>query len=68
MGTCAPGGPRAGGVCARGLRAIRHWPTTQRTIALSSGEAEMAGIVKGAAEGLGLVVVTQDLGFRALLE
>eukprot|EP00969_Alexandrium_andersonii_P157754 6971910-Alexandrium_andersonii.AAC.1 len=33
----------------------RHWSTTQKTIALSSGEAELAGIAKGAAEGLGLL-------------
>eukprot|EP00969_Alexandrium_andersonii_P181614 8026262-Alexandrium_andersonii.AAC.1 len=41
---------------------IKHWSTTQKTIALSSGEAELAGIVKGSAEGLGLVSVARDLG------
>eukprot|EP00969_Alexandrium_andersonii_P228242 10080134-Alexandrium_andersonii.AAC.1 len=38
-----------------------------KTIALSSGEAELAGIVKGAAEGLGVVAVAQDLGLMARL-
>eukprot|EP00969_Alexandrium_andersonii_P186011 8218825-Alexandrium_andersonii.AAC.1 len=50
------------------MHAIKHWSTTQETIALSSGEAELAGIVKGAAEGLGLVAIAQDLGFSAALE
>eukprot|EP00969_Alexandrium_andersonii_P258948 11449663-Alexandrium_andersonii.AAC.1 len=57
-----------GGVCVRGLHAVKHWSTTQKTIALSSGEAELAGIVKGAAEGLGLVAIAQDLGFAASLK
>eukprot|EP00969_Alexandrium_andersonii_P312361 13801068-Alexandrium_andersonii.AAC.1 len=39
----------------------------QKTIALSSGEAELAGIVKRAAEGLGLTAIAQDLGFSASL-
>eukprot|EP00969_Alexandrium_andersonii_P340053 15032037-Alexandrium_andersonii.AAC.1 len=30
------------GVCVRGQHAITHWSTTQKTIALSSGEAELA--------------------------
>eukprot|EP00969_Alexandrium_andersonii_P001570 68809-Alexandrium_andersonii.AAC.1 len=38
------------------------------TIALSSGEAELAGIVKGAAGGLGLTAIARDLGFSASLE
>ena len=51
-----------------GTHTIKHWSTTQKTIALSSGEAELAGIVKGAAEGLGLTAIAQDLGFTASLE
>eukprot|EP00969_Alexandrium_andersonii_P100904 4451240-Alexandrium_andersonii.AAC.1 len=42
------------------MHAIKHWSTTQKTIALSSGEAELAGIVKGAAEGLGRAAIAQD--------
>eukprot|EP00969_Alexandrium_andersonii_P171542 7582616-Alexandrium_andersonii.AAC.1 len=41
---------------------------TQKTIALSSGEAELAGIAKVAAEGLGLMAIARDLGFSASLE
>eukprot|EP00969_Alexandrium_andersonii_P278027 12289998-Alexandrium_andersonii.AAC.1 len=52
----------------RGLHAIKHWSATQKTIALSSREAELAGIVKGAAEGMGLAAIARDLGFTAALE
>eukprot|EP00969_Alexandrium_andersonii_P074680 3294522-Alexandrium_andersonii.AAC.1 len=45
----------SGGAAMWGAHTIKHWSTTQKTIALSSGEAELAGIVKGAAEGMGLV-------------
>eukprot|EP00969_Alexandrium_andersonii_P185922 8215078-Alexandrium_andersonii.AAC.1 len=38
------------------------------TIALSSGEADLAGVVKGAAEGPGLAAIAQDLGFAVSLE
>eukprot|EP00969_Alexandrium_andersonii_P044456 1951466-Alexandrium_andersonii.AAC.1 len=50
-----------------GSHLIKHWSSTQKTIALSSGEAELAGIVKGAAEGMGLVSVAQDLGIETQL-
>ena len=39
-----------------------HWSNTQKTIALSSGEAELAGIAKGSGEGLGLMSIAADLG------
>eukprot|EP00969_Alexandrium_andersonii_P102728 4533518-Alexandrium_andersonii.AAC.1 len=51
-----------GGAAMWGARTIKHKFTTQKTIALSPGAAELAGIVKGAAEGMGLVSVAQDLG------
>ena len=35
---------------------------TQKAIALSSGEAELGGVVKGAAESLGLRSLARDLG------
>ena len=52
----------SGGVCLRGSHLIKHWSNTQKTIALSSGEAELGGVVKGSGEGLGLVAVAKDLG------
>ena len=51
-----------------GSHLIKHWATTQNVIALSSGEAELAGIVKGACEGLGLLSVARDLGMETCLE
>eukprot|EP00969_Alexandrium_andersonii_P060621 2669553-Alexandrium_andersonii.AAC.1 len=32
----------SGGVCMRGMHAFKHWSVTQKTIVLSSGEAELA--------------------------
>ena len=46
----------------RGGHCLKHWSTTQPTIALSSGEAELGGLCKGAANGIGLRSVARDLG------
>ena len=43
---------------------IKTWSSTQKVIALSSGEAELAGIVKAASEGLGLRSLHVDLGLQ----
>ena len=51
----------SGGAIVRGTHLLKHWSTTQQTTALSSGEAELKGIAKGAAEGLGLQNVGRDL-------
>ena len=48
----------------RGGHLLKHWSSTQQTIAGSSGEAELKGIVKGAAEGLGLQSVGKDLNIH----
>ena len=45
-----------------GEHAIKTWSVTQAVIALSSGEAEYYGIVKGASAGLGVCSVLADLG------
>ena len=47
-----------------GQHLIKRWPATCKTIALSSGEAELAGIAKGAAEGPGIMSVAADLGMQ----
>ena len=36
------------GFITLGPHALKHWPTTQPTLALSSGEAELVAIVRGA--------------------
>ena len=48
----------------RGSHCLRHWSSTQTTIALSSGEAELAGIAKGLSQGMGLRAIACDLGIK----
>jgi hypothetical protein len=55
-----------GVVLFRGV-AVKHWSTTQSTIALSSGEAEYVALVKAAAEGLGVQALACDLGLETAL-
>ena len=45
-----------------GCHLIKHWSSTQTTVALSSAEAELTGICRGAANGLGLQALAKDLG------
>ena len=47
-----------------GGRTIKSWSTTQAVIALSSGEAEFYGVVKGASALLGLLSLATDLGIE----
>ena len=58
----------SGGVAMRGNHCIKHWSTTQSTVALSSGEAELGGICRGASIGLGLQPLANDLGISLGLE
>ena len=51
----------------RGTHCLKHWSSTQTTIALSSGEAELGGLCKGAANGIGLRSVARDLGISLLI-
>ena len=41
---------------------MKHWSSTQTTVALSSAEAELSGICKSAMQGLGLQALCLDLG------
>ena len=45
-----------------GTHLVKHWSSTQKVVTLSSGEAELAGIVKGSSEALGLRSLCEDLG------
>ena len=47
-----------------GCHGIKTWSATQQVIALSSGEAEYYGMVKGAGNALGLAGVFLDLGVK----
>ena len=46
----------------RGKHLLQHWSSTQTTVALSSGEAELTGICRGASKGIGLQAICADLG------
>ena len=46
---------------------MQHWSQTQSTVALSSGEAELSGICKGASKAIGLRSLCLDLGLRMQL-
>ena len=45
-----------------GHHLIRHWSKRQSVIVLSSAEAELYGICKGAAEAMGLISTMGDFG------
>ena len=47
-----------------GAHLIKHWATTQSTVATSSAEAELTGICKGAAQGLGLQALVHYFGLK----
>ena len=51
-----------------GGHSIKHWSLTQTTIALSSGEAELSGICRGASIALGLQSLAADLGISLKIE
>ena len=57
----------SGGVAMRGAHVLKTWCGTQATVALSSAEAELVSLVRGAAEGLGLQSLAGDLGHEARL-
>ena len=52
----------------RGGHLLKHWSVTQKAITLSSGEAELGGVVKGAAEGIGLQSLARDLAIEVALQ
>ena len=51
----------SGGIAMMGRHSLKHWSTTQTTIVLSSGEAELSGICRGASIALGLQSLAKDL-------
>ena len=50
----------SGGIVKLGEHCIKAWSSNQSVIALSSGEAEFYGIVKGATNALGFVGIMKD--------
>ena len=52
----------SGGCVMMGKHAVKHWSSTQASISLSSGEAEFAGVIRGAGQGLGYQALLKDVG------
>ena len=52
----------SGGVVTLGAHAIMSWSATQAVVALSSGEAELYALTKGAATTLGVMSLGEDFG------
>ena len=50
-----------------GKHAMKHWSSTQSSTALSSGEAEFAGVIRGSGQGLGYQALLEDLGIKVPL-
>ena len=55
----------SGGIIMIGKHTLKTWSLTQSVIALSSGEAEYYGMVKGASQAIGFKSMLEDLGIRA---
>ena len=52
----------SGGCVMVGKHCMKHWSSTQTSISLSSGEAEFAGVIRGAGQGLGYQALLKDVG------
>ena len=52
----------------RGSHLLQCYSQTQTTVALSSGEAELQGICKGASRALGMQSIAKDLGIDVDLD
>ena len=50
-----------------GSHLLKSWSSTQPVITLSSGEAELYGVVRGSAVGLGFISMLADLGIVLVL-
>ena len=52
----------SGGVWMLGGHCIKTWSVNQQVMSMSSGEAEYYGLVRGAAHGIGIRNIMEDLG------
>ena len=55
----------SGGIVRWGRHCLKTWSSTQATIALSSAEAELYALTKGAAQALGIIAMMDDFGVFA---
>ena len=58
----------SGGAALRGSHLIKSYSQTQTTVWISSAEAELGGIVKAAAQGMGIQSMAKDLCISLTLE
>jgi hypothetical protein len=58
----------SGGAITWGTSTLKTWSKTQSVIALSTGEAELAAIVKGSTEALGMKSLLADFGIAVSLK
>ena len=58
----------SGGAVLRGAHCLAAWSRTQSCISLSSGEAELNAILKGATETMGLRTLMEELGLKAQIK
>ena len=54
----------SGGVVVFGSHMVKSWSTTQNVVALSSGEAEYYGLVKGGAQAIGFKNMMKEMGVK----
>ena len=54
----------SGGCLLLGNHVLKTWSATQASLALSSGEAEFYGVVKGAGIGIGQAALFNDVGLK----
>ena len=52
----------SGGAMMGGKHVLKTWSSTKAMVALSSAEAELYALVKGAAQTLGIMAMPRDLG------
>ena len=52
----------SGGAMLWGKHCLKTWSSTQATVALSSAEAELYALTKGASQGLGMMTLLADFG------
>ena len=62
---CARSRRSTSGGCLRiGTHLLKCWSSTQAGVAMSSGEAEFYGAVRGASAGLGMRALYSDIGYK----
>ena len=54
----------SGGALMLGSHCLKGYSTTQATVALSSGEAELYSMTKGASQALGIISLAADFGIN----